>query len=245
MSQVIWKKHLAPDSAVSAEIWLDENFHASVENVKRYPVASADIAIPDPRAFRAMSRASVMLSHVCTEARLHFAEQVAMDPFSVGVYCAVENGPIDAPSTAKILAAASDDFVQSYRKCRNPKMYLKQLPNVAPAQMGIFFGLQGPMNVYTHSRMAGWHALDQAEQDLNSGLVEMALVCTAHAFDDFIVVKRTSQQDSRTLTEGAAGILLGRSSARESKNWESVIHNDPKHYFGIGDPIINLARGRI
>ena len=243
MSRVLWKRHLTPENSAPVETLLDDNYRSAVENVKRLPFASQDIVIPDPKAFRSMSRASLLLSNICMEAQPHFAAQVAKDPFSVGIYCAVENGPIDAPSTAKILAAPVDDFVQSYRKCRNPKMYLKQLPNIVPAQMGIFFGLQGPMNVYTHSRMAGWHALDQAEQDLKTGLVEMALVCTAHAFDDFIVVKRTSYQDSRTLAEGAAGILLGRSE--KTKDWGGLINTDPKHYYGIGDIVINLAKGRI
>lgn len=243
MSRVLWRRHVAPEHSAPVETLLDDTYRSAVENVKRLPVASQDIAIPDPKAFRSMSRASLLLTNICMEAQPHFAAQVAIDPFSVGVYCAVENGPIDAPSTAKILAAPVEDFVLAYRKCRNPKMYLKQLPNIVPAQMGIFFGLQGPMNVYTHSRMAGWHALDQAEQDLRAGRVEMALVCTAHAFDDFIVVKRTSYQDPRTLSEGAAGILLGRSE--KTKDWESLIHSDPKHYFGIGDAIINLAKGRI
>lgn len=239
MSRIIWKKHLTPDLSHPVETLFDEHFKSSIENVKRYPVTSQDLIIPHPKAFRSMSRASVMLSHLAMDAAPHFNEQTAKDPFSIGIYCAVENGPIDAPSTAKISMQPSEHFVESYRKLRNPKMYLKQLPNIVPAQLGISFGLQGPMNVYTHSRMAGFHALDQAEQDLQSGVVAMALVCTAHAFDDFFIVKRTRTQDPRTLTEGAAGLLLAPSS--NASSWQAKV--DPDHYFGIGDPIINLVKG--
>lgn len=239
MSRVIWKKHLTPDSNQSVETLFDENFRSSVENVKRLPVASADIAIPNPKAFRSMSRASLLMSNLAMEAQPYFAAQAAKDPFSIGIYCAVENGPIDGASTAKISALPQENFVESYRKHRNPKMYLKQLPNIVPAQLGIFFGLQGPMNVYTHSRMAGFHAIDQAQQDLRTGTVAMALVCTAHAFDDFFIVKRTRTQDPRILTEGAAALLL--KPADETPTWRA--HADPEHYFGIGDPIINLVKG--
>ncbi len=239
MSQMIWKKYLAPDFSQPSETLFDEHFKSSVENVKKYPVASQDMAIPHPKAFRSMSRASVMLSHLAMEAQPHFAEQGAKDPFSIGIYCAVENGPIDAPSTAKISELPTAQFIEAYRKHRNPKMYLKQLPNIVPAQLGISFGLQGPMNVYTHSRMAGFHAIDQAEQDLKNGVVAMALVCTAHAFDDFFIVKRTRTQDPRILTEGAAAALLIPSTGKSA--WKES--TDPDHYFGIGDPIINLVKG--
>jgi len=239
MSQVLWKKIIAPDSTQPIETLFDEHFKSSVENVRRLPMASSEIAIPNPKAFRSMSRASLLMSNLAMDAQPFFAAQAAKDPFSIGIYCAVENGPIDAPSTAKISSQPKEQFVESYRKLRNPKMYLKQLPNIVPAQLGIFFGLQGPMNVYTHSRMAGFHAIDQAQQDLRSGSVAMALVCTAHAFDDFFIVKRTRQQDPRTLAEGAAALLLGPSS--ESSTWRTRV--DPDHYFGIGDPIINLVKG--
>lgn len=239
MSQIIWKKYLAPDKSQAAETLFDEHFKSSVENVKKYPVASQDMTIPHPKAFRSMSRASVMLSHLAMDAQPHFADQTAKDPFSIGIYCAVENGPIDAASTSKISEQATEQFIEAYRKHRNPKMYLKQLPNIVPAQLGISFGLQGPMNVYTHSRMAGFHAIDQAEQDLKNGVVEMALVCAAHAFDDFFIVKRTRTQDARILTEGAAAMLLIPSSTKSS--WTET--TDADHYFGIGDPIINLVKG--
>jgi hypothetical protein len=166
----------------------------------------------------------------------------------------VENGPIDGPSTAEILNRSSDafdlQFAEAYRKLRNPKMYLKQLPNLAPAQLGISLGIQGPMNVYTHSVYACQQALEQAEADLCSRRVQVALVLTAHAFDDFWVVKRTRHQDTRTLCEGAAVQILTLAnevneetlSAQMKKREKREYHFDANNYFGISDPLINIIR---
>ena len=84
-------------------------------------------------------------------------------------------------------------------------------------------GLQGPMNVYTHSREGGLQALEQAEWDLADGVVEAALVCTAHAFDDFLVVKRTRHFDRRAVAEGAAALVLVASSEKTMTDWSVKI----------------------
>jgi len=241
MSRVLWQKLLMPDLSAPPATLRDEPYKDEVTNTRAYEKPSAEIAIPDPKAFRSMSRASIFLAHIVQDAKDALAPYQAKTPFSVGVYCAVENGPIDGPSTAKILAQPDpENFAEHYRKFRNPKMYLKQLPNLAPAQTGIFMDLSDPLNVYTHSLAGAWHALDQAEWDLESGVVDAALVCTAHAFDDFLVVKRARRVDPRCLTEGAAALLLVKDGGRT--DWTSRVELDPRHLFGISDPLINLLR---
>jgi hypothetical protein len=188
-----------------------------------------------------MSRASIFLSHICAHAKEVLAPFLQESPFSVGIYCAVENGPIDAPSTAKIIAQNDPaHFSDYYRRFRNPKMYLKQLPNLAPAQMGIFLGIQGPLNVYTHSSTGALHALEQAEWDLRDGVVKAALVCSAHAFDDLLVVKRTRRLDPRCLVEGAAAFVLVPGD--EFVNWSERAGSDPTYSFGISDHLMNFSR---
>lgn len=245
MSQVVWHKLLVPGPEVPKSVLRDESYQEIVENVRMHPWANNEIAIPDAKAFRSMSRASLFLAHVCYEARSVLAPYLERSPFSVGIYCAVENGPIDPASTQKILSpdgAAKLGFAEAYRKFRNPKMYLKQLPNLAPAQMGIFMGLQGPMNVYTHSTQAGFQALEQAEWDLETGVVEAALVCTAHAFDDFLIVRRTRQIDNRCLEEGAGALVLVRSEKAGFTKWSDKIREDKDSFYGISNPIINLLK---
>jgi len=245
MTEIIWHKLLLPGPEVPKTVLRDECYKEIVENVQMHPWANNEITIPEPKAFRSMSRASLFLTHVCYEARNILAPYLEKSPFAVGIYCAVENGPIDAASTLKILSpdgSAKLGFAEAYRKFRNPKMYLKQLPNLAPAQMGIFMGLQGPMNVYTHSTHAGYQALDQAEWDLETGVVDAALVCTAHAFDDFLVVRRTRQADNRCLVEGAGALVMIRSDKEGSANWSEKVREDKESFYGISSPIINLLK---
>ena len=163
MSEIKWQKANVPDLSLGATELNDEVFGKSVLRVSRIQIENSEITIPDPKAFRSMSRASLLLANLCAEAKAVIDPYLAQSPFSVGIYCAVENGPIDAPSTAKIIAGEEAKFAELYRKLRTPKMYLKQLPNLVPAQLGIFLGIQGVLNVYTHSRAGGVQALEQAE----------------------------------------------------------------------------------
>lgn len=252
--KVLWQKLWIPDLNESSENWEDETFTDTIANVRRIPIENSDISVPDPKAMRSMSRASILMSGMAEEMRPILQPYLEKSPFSVGIYCAVENGPIDGPSTAEILNRSTEkfdfQFAEAYRKLRNPKMYLKQLPNLAPAQLGISLGIQGPMNVYTHSLYACQQALEQAEMDLRMGSVEAALVITAHAFDDFWVVKRTRLQDERTICEGAAAQILVNEGQQASvstrvpmkKSLKTQYFFDAANYFGISDPLINLMR---
>ncbi len=242
MSQIIWKKTLLPDLSSASTNLQDESYRDQVANVRLFPVASQEITIPDPKAFRSMSRASIFLSHLAMQAQEELSRFTSQSPFSVGIYCAVENGPIDAPSTVKILAQNdSAGFGDYYRKFRNPKMYLKQLPNLVPAQMGISLGLQGTMNVYTHSTVASIQALEQAEWDLKTKSIQAAFVCSAHAFDDFMVIKRTRHFDERCINEGAAAALLVDNG--QFTDWQQKIPNDAQNTFGISNQLMNLLKG--
>jgi hypothetical protein len=241
---MIWHQLLTPPEDSPRAVLRDDVYNDIVEDVCFHPWSDREITIPDPKAFRSMSRASLMMAHVCWQAKEVLAPFLAGSPYSVGIYCAIENGPMDAPSTAKILSPSGEKlgFAEAYRRFRNPKMYLKQLPNLAPAQMGIFMRLQGPMNVYTHSREAGLQALEQAEWDLAGGVVEAALICTAHAFDDFLVVRRTREFDSRTVAEGAAALVLAATPEQAITDWSVKIKKNQNIFYGISDQIISVLK---
>lgn len=236
MSKVIWKKILIPLENDPVEDLNDEIFQMSIERVKKIQTASNAFAIPDPKALRSMSRASVFLSHLVMDAKSCMESILTESPFAVGIYCAVENGPIDAPSTQKIVSGPKEQFAELYRKLRGPKMYLKQLPNLVPAQLGISLGIQGVMNVYTHSKLGSLQALQQAEEDLGNDRVKLALVCSSHAFDDFLVVKRTRQLDSRVIVEGAGALLLQKNEVKTK--WNEMNHKNSDEFYGISDQII-------
>lgn len=245
MSQILWKSLMLPDLKASATDLASPFYNLTIQNVRPYPILTNEIEIPDAKSFRSMTRASVMLSHLCFKAKEAMSPFLSQSPFSVGIYCAVENGPIDAESTQKILDQMRDQkaphrFAEYYKKYRNPKMYLKQLPNLAPAQMGISLGLQGPMNVYTHATEASLHALEQAEWDLKDKRVDAALVCSAHAFDDHLVLIRSQKNDPRTLTEGAAAVLLAPNET--FVDWVAKEQSDSENFFGIADQLVNILR---
>lgn len=257
--RVLWQKHQIPDLSLAAQAWVDPVFEDSIPNIRRLAVENSDIVVPDPKAFRSMSRASLVLSSWAEEIKSVLSPFLEQSSFSVGIYCAVENGPIDGPSTAEIIKRSSEQFdvsfAEAYRKLRNPKMYLKQLPNLVPAQLGISLGVQGPMNVYTHSIDGSLQALEQAKIDLRSQFVKAALVVSAHTFDDFWVVKRSRKQDTRVLCEGAAGLILVNTEVDSEidnknslmdmkKSLKSDFFYDLQNYFGISDPLVNLIRNR-
>lgn len=242
MSRMIWRNLLLPDLDAPPETVESPWYHSKVKDVLPYPDSNESIPIPDPKAFRSMSRAALFVSHLCASASAVLRPFLDTSPFSVGIYCAVESGPIDAASTARILERDDPNgFADDYRRFRNPKLYLKQLPNLVAAQMGISLGIQGPLNVYTHSVAASLHALDQAEWDLRTGEVRAALVCTANAFDDFVVIHRAREPDRRVLTEAAAALVLVEDGART--DWASRARRHPTHFFGLSDPMINLLLG--
>lgn len=250
MSQVLWSKNLVPDESLSASSVNYDVFGESfkLDQVIRFPATERDLVnLPDRRAYRAMSRAAVLLAAVGLEAKEVIANQLAEDPFSVGLYCAVDNGPDDYECVKTVLDTPDDEFAAAYKKARSPKQYLKQLPNLAPAQLGIFLDIRGPLNVYIHSKVGSIQALDQAEQDLKNGVVKMALVCSSFSLEDPLLALRVKrdQTNSKVICEGAAALIL--SAGGEDRDWsllQTSNENQTKTY-GIADPLINYNTGLI
>jgi 3-oxoacyl-(acyl-carrier-protein) synthase len=240
MSQVLWKNIIIPAAGTEASKLFDEVFNATITNVKKIATETNVFKIPDPKALRSMSRASVLLSNLCMDMKDILAPYLEEDAFSVGIYCAVENGPIHAPSTKQINESPAENFVELYRKLRSPKMYLKQLPNLVPAQLGISLGIRGVMNVYTHSTQGSLQAMQQAEEDLWHGRVKVALVCSSNAFDDFLIVDRARKLDPRTLSEGVGAMLLKKNEVKT--DWRGAFKKDPQESYGISDQIINYIK---
>jgi hypothetical protein len=246
----LYKNTLTPPPTQKAESWFEPVYRDSIDGLIRYPEESANIKIHDPRAFRSMSRASVLLSNVCLGLGEVIDPYLKRSPFSVGLYCAVENGPMDPESTVAVVNAPPEKFADVYRKAKNAKMYLKQLPNVVSAQLSIFLNVQGPMTVYLNSLYAVEQALIDAETDLRSGTVEAAVVCATHAFDDFLIVKRSRSEDPRPLAEGAAVLVIGREGIMRDRDLyhgeRARIDRYPlaemgDRYYGVAHELISLV----
>ena len=236
-----------PDlSSTQAEDLVFEGLNQShkIKNTKRIPLEEKQLVdLPDGRAYRSMSRASLLISAVGLELSKDIQAFISVDPFSVGLYCAINNGPEDYNCARELLHSSLDEFAPLYKRLKGPKHYLKQLPNLAPAQLGIFLGICGPTNTFSHSRFGVQHALDHAQSDLKSGKVKAALVCSAFAHEDLLLSLRTriGLDDAIVLTEGAAALLLTQDDL-------PILPKGPKstmlssHFFGIADDLISLIQ---
>ncbi|MBS1984858.1 MAG: hypothetical protein JST16_11875 [Bdellovibrionales bacterium] len=246
MSDIRWSQIFVPPAGSEAQN-LSLDFYGPLgmwlERAIAVPVDSNAIDIPDRRAYRSMSRAALLMSQVCLQVQSELASTLARDPFRVGLYCAVDGGPLDYPSADELARSAPEEFHEKYKKLRTPKMYLKQLPNLAPAQVGIFLKIQGPLHVYNHSTAGSLQALEQAEADLQDNIVDLALVTSGFSFEDPMQAFRARRQAPRDtlLCEGAGALLLAKGTHRT--NWaqhvEQIVPN--QRYYGISHAVIELA----
>lgn len=223
MSHVLWARTLTPPPGEPRDRVYDlygDSF--VVPCTLAFPEKDEElVALPDGRAYRSLSRAGLLLMAAGLPAREHIAGWLAEDPFTVGIYCAIENGPNDYRSAKKMAHTPPQEFASHYKALRSPKDYFKMLANVPPSQLGIFLGAMGPLYTYTHSRLACRHALEQAETDLACGAVRSALVCATFALNDPLVVMRTRRGLPRTtlLSEGAVCLLLVADDVRTDWSW--------------------------
>lgn len=240
MSQVIWSEAHIPGEDVPVKEFISEYYEGEIRigKTKALPIIDKQANLPDRRVYRSLSRVGVLISLVCLKAKGELDTFLRKDPFSIGVYCAVENGPVDFASVKQMVNVPKEAFHDTYKKLLNPKMYLRQLPNLAACQMGIFLGLLGPTNVYNNSIYGSLHALEQAEIDLSDKRVNAALVCSAFSFENPIIMGRirNSVLNERVLCEGAGAMLLVADGAENS--WQDINYSNTDEYFGISHQII-------
>jgi hypothetical protein len=240
MSQIIWSEALIPGENIPVQEFIPEYYDGKIriEKTKALPIIDRQANLPDRRVYRSLSRVGILLSLVCLKAREELNIFLRKDPFSIGVYCAVENGPVDFASAKQMVNVPKEAFADSYKKLFNPKMYLRQLPNLAACQMGIFLGLLGPANVYNNSSYGSLHALEQAEMDLSDNRINAALVCSAFSFENPIMMERIRRSvlNERILCEGAGAMLLVADGTE--KSWQDINYENTNEYFGISHQVI-------
>ena len=242
MSEIIWKNILFPlDGSIEK---MDFSQYAlekmNCNDVIRFgPEKEKLVYLENPRTFRSMSRAATLLAAVCMPGKGVVDKSLISDPFSTGIYCALEQGPIDYQSALDLSNVSDSDFAEKFKKVTNPKQYFQFLPNIALAQLGILLGIMGPMNLFHHSQMACLHALDQAELDLCSGRIDTALVCTAFAIENPLLNFRVGKMNpSLPISEAAAAIILKRNGSMS--DWPDNLGSTKK--YGISEPLIALLQ---
>jgi hypothetical protein len=240
MSEIIWSQALIPGENIPVQEFVSEYYDGKIriEKTKALPIIDRQADLPDRRVYRSLSRVGILLSLVCLKAREELNIFLRKDPFSIGVYCAAENGPVDFASAKQMVNVPREAFSDTFKKLFNPKMYLRQLPNLAACQMGIFLGLLGPTNVYNNSKYGSLHALEQAEMDLSDNRIKAALVCSAFSFENPIIMERIRRSvlNERILCEGAGAMLLVADGTE--KSWQDMNYENTNEYFGISHQVI-------
>ena len=245
MSRIFWKLSVCPPlNELPASYRYDlYDSNICVPRAAVFPEKNERLVeLPDPRAARSLGRAGLLLMAAGLPSQNVIAPFVQEDPFSVGIYCAIEHGPNDFESARQMIHTPPEEFAVTYKSLRSPKQYLKQLPNVPPSQLAIFLGVMGPVNVYQHSRFGCLHALDQAEFDLNAGTVRAALVCSAFSLEDPLLSLRAwrSVPNSMVLCEGAAMMVLTPDG--KYINWRAQLPPYTDRFHGIAQDLVMLAR---
>lgn len=245
MSSILFKSAIAP-KAMAPAVKSYESYESPflLENVIEFSEEEFEaLNNPDPKAARSMSRSALLMTDVGMQTQAVIKETIERDPFRVHMYAIIDNGPDDYKSCISTAELSDAEFPQLYKKSRSPKQYLKQLPNVAPAQLGIFLGLMGSTNVYVHTQHGVLQALEQAEVDLATGVTDLALVVSAFSLEDALQAKRYQLlgQPTTALVEGAAALVLSKGAAMT--NWKEKIQTlKNQHAFGIATNLINLIK---
>lgn len=248
MSKIAWKNAILPslDQAPEVRVYdVYEEVDFRIPRTISLPLPDEDIVqLPDPRSFRALSRAGLLLNAAGLTCRGVLAPFVEENPFSVGVYCAMQNGPEDYDSAKKMVHTPPEDFARTYKFLRSSKQFFRQIPNIPPALLSIFLGAMGPQYVFSHSRWACLHALEQAEFDLHKGIVRAAVVCSAFSLEDPLLTMRIRRSipDSLSLCEGSAALILLPSSTMT--DWRDVIPTDDTRFYGTAHDLVLVATMR-
>ncbi len=212
MSEILWRHPVVPPADAPVEDRAFELYDPTlvVPRTRAIPQPNRKLVeLPDRRAYRSLSRAGVLLCAAGLPARDALAPFLGRDRYRAGVYCALDPGPQNYRGAAQ-LVDVFDDFAEQYRRRNHPKLYFTQLANLPPAQLAIYLDLRGPVNVYKHSTAAALHALEQAELDLSTGLVDAALVVSAFSLEDPLLSLRVRRTAGATavVSEGAGAVAM-------------------------------------
>jgi hypothetical protein len=221
---------------------LYENFDFRIPRTSALPMLDEEIVeLPEPRIFRALNRSGLLLAAVGLQSRSVLAAFLAEDPFSVGLYCAMQDGPDDYSCAKQMAYAVPEDFARSYKFLRSSKQFLREGGCIQSSVVGMFLRIMGPLYGFTHSRWACLQALEQAEFDLKSGVIQAALVGGSFSLEDPLLSMRVRRSipDYSILCEGAAALVLV--SNGQYTDWRSATPTDDERFYGTAHDLVLLA----
>lgn len=245
MSRILWKqaKRPEPGEMPQSHVYgVYENFDFRIPRTCAFPVPDEDIVeLPEPRIFRALNRSGLLLAAVGLESRSVLAGFLAEDPFSVGLYCAMQDGPDDYNSGKQMVDVPPEDFARIYKFLRSSKQFLREGGFLQSSVVGMFLGIMGPLYGFTHSRWACLQALEQAEFDLKNGVIRAALVGGGFSLEDPLLSMRVRRSipEYSILCEGAAALVLV--SNGQFTDWRCATPTDDQRFYGTAHDLVLLA----
>jgi hypothetical protein len=247
VSRILWKQVLRPPANASPQPCVYEPYGSCTFRVPRtsaLPCADEQIVeLPEPRSSRFLTRAGLMLMAVGLSCKDAVAPYLAEDPFSVGLYCAMQDGPDDYKSAWQLSHTPPEDFAKTYKLLRSSRQSLRELGSVQAGFLSIFLGTMGPLYGFTHSRWAGLHALEQAEFDLKNGVVQAAIVGGAFSLEDPLLSLRIRRciPESSILCEGAAALML--TATGSFTDWRKARTKNSGCFYGTAHQLVSIAIG--
>ena len=125
MSKIIWTHYIEPVTEVTTTDFDVYTPALTIKNIKKFVEKTKSLVkLPDRKAYRSMSRAGVLLSAVGLEAVEAISPFLENDSFSVGIYCAVENGPENYDCAKALIGVEAEDFAEVYKKIETQKIIL-------------------------------------------------------------------------------------------------------------------------
>ena len=253
MSQILWSYRVVPPAEAPVEDRVFDLYDPPlvIPRTRAIPEPVRKLVeLPDRRAYRSLCRAGVLLQAAGLPAREVLAPLLERDRYRVGIYAAAGAGP-QSYRAAKMLRDTREGFAEGFRRLNHPKLYFTQLANLQAAQLAIFLDLRGPVNVYKHATCATFHALEQAELDLATGLIDAALLCSAMSLEDPLLCLQTRAAEARSaeprpeavappvLSEGAGALVLGPGG--DARDWSEIIPpNRGDVSYGVADSMLQL-----
>jgi len=245
MSDILWKAALHPpaDGPVECrvyELWGCDTkiprvacFHQDLEELVR---------LPEPRHYQVLNRSGLLMIAAAMQGSAELQPYLLDDPYSVGIYCATQKGPKGEESARKMAWVTDDRFASAYKAARTSKTFFKEITNIPPSQLGIAMGIMGPQKVFSHSRWACLHALEQAEMDLQNGIVQAALVCSGFSLEEYLLALRIRRDlaPECLLSEGAAALVLTRGNTMT--DWQEELPDSTDVFFGTANDLVHIAR---
>ena len=195
MPKLVWSQVLIPplqDEPILYNTDLLSEFTKKIR-VKPLKIDHASVELPETISRRTLSRAGILLACASLDSIEPLKPFLARDPFSVGLYCAMEPGPVDFQA-ARLMNTSEKSFAEVYRENVSPKIYFHTMPSLPAAHISIHLGIQGRSAAFTDSVAGSGMALQQAKRDLASGRIQAALVCGAFSLESPFTVLRESKR---------------------------------------------------